>query len=391
MIEGFDVRTLTVVLLMLAIIHGIGLFCYAKTQSSFRGFWHISAGFLFLAFGFGFISFRGVVSDWLAIVISGFLVVYSINLVGTGILRFFDRPSKNFERLGYVLLVLQVTSFSYFTAYMFDAQWRVSIICSILASQCLYIALQLWRINKGLNLLSVRIFYCSLFVYGLVFVSRAIWSMLYYDVSTKTVITITHISSLLTFLLFLVTTSLIIIWAASDRLQKSLQRQASIDPLTQTYNRRALESLAKVEIARSERESRPFSLVIIDIDDFKNINDSLGHQFGDHVLVSVCQLVSKNLRPYDILARYGGEEFVLLLPNTQTEDALKLAEKLRSIIAEHPFRLPETTETKYVTASFGLTQANLLNCSWEQLVSKADEALYEAKNGGRNKVAYRQG
>ncbi len=159
-----------------------------------------------------------------------------------------------------------------------------------------------------------------------------------------------------------------------------LYRLASTDPLTGVCNRRYFEQGLEVEMARAQRYGEPLALALLDIDHFKSINDSFGHHTGDEVLIEVTKRAQCNLRTSDLLARWGGEEFVVLLPHCNAANAMNLAEKLRVLIAEHPFPVVGP-----VTASFGVAEywpPETLD-SW---VMRVDAALYEAKSAGRNTV-----
>ncbi|NCC41599.1 MAG: response regulator, partial [Gammaproteobacteria bacterium] len=154
-----------------------------------------------------------------------------------------------------------------------------------------------------------------------------------------------------------------------------LNRLATTDRLTGSANRWAFETRAEVEIGRSQRYGEPLSLILFDIDHFKSINDRFGHLVGDRVLIEIARRVRLDLRGVDMLARWGGEEFTILLPNCCLADAVKLAEKLRALMADTPF-----AEAGAVTSSFGVAD-------WAQgddldrWVKRADEALYAAKAG----------
>lgn len=164
-------------------------------------------------------------------------------------------------------------------------------------------------------------------------------------------------------------------------LEKKLHRLATTDELTGLYNRRMFKELCNKEISRAERHHKSFSLAIFDIDYFKNINDTHGHDIGDFVLKTMAQLCMEQIRQDDSLARWGGEEFVLLLPNTALREAVELCERLRQTIAEYNFsQLPQ------ITVSFGLTEF-VPEDDIESLVKKADQALYAAKESGRNKLS----
>jgi diguanylate cyclase (GGDEF)-like protein len=384
MLESFNPQTLAAMIILLASINGFAFCCYAKTQSSFRGFWQIGIGFIVLAISFVLISCRNYFSDWLTIVLSGFLAVYSIKMIGGGILRFFESAYTPYKQLCNAFLIAQPLLFTYFAIIAFDAQWRIAIICCILAIQCFFLAFKLFQIVDKVHRPAIKLL-CGLFItYGSVFLLRVLWSALYYQEASKDAQSVAYISSLLTFLMMIVITSFIIIWVANDRLLRDLKRQATRDPLTNIYNRRALEAFVQKEIARSKRNGKPFSVIIADIDLFKSINDQYGHQFGDHILVQFTELLSNNLRKYDIFARFGGEEFIVIMPNTLENDALKLANKLCQLVQETHFGCSMTDVNVSITASFGVTDSTPDNSEWAQLLSRSDAALYQAKQQGRN-------
>ncbi|MDR3089224.1 MAG: GGDEF domain-containing protein [Desulfobulbaceae bacterium] len=166
-----------------------------------------------------------------------------------------------------------------------------------------------------------------------------------------------------------------------------LDHLANLDGLTGIYNHRYFQSALDQELNRAARNKSEMSLVIIDIDHFKRINDTYGHQAGDFVLVSFARTLKKYLRNYDTLARYGGEEFAVILPETNCEEAIIVARKLRVAVAEQTFS--DKNEDYKVTASFGIANANPSldeHFSKSIFVNQADEALYEAKSKGRNRV-----
>ena len=164
--------------------------------------------------------------------------------------------------------------------------------------------------------------------------------------------------------------------------EQKLVEMNTTDALTGMYNRRFLESRLKEECARQRRYARPFSLLMIDIDFFKKVNDTYGHQGGDLVLQAVAAKAKSLIRSTDFFARYGGEEFCCLLPETDTEAAEKVAEHLRIQIAEMESRF-EGQSIK-VTISLGIS-AFLPDDSPETLLKRADDALYQAKSSGRNR------
>jgi len=169
------------------------------------------------------------------------------------------------------------------------------------------------------------------------------------------------------------------------RTNEKLEALSYTDPLTRTYNRRFLMKDLEKEMLRARRNQTSLSLVLLDIDHFKTINDTYGHQNGDQVLVSIADVTMKKMRCHDIVARYGGEEFVIVLPETFLPDALLVAERLRESVQE--IRFPSPMESLTVTLSLGVAtlSTDIVDGS-DSLIRRADEALYRAKKNGRNRV-----
>ena len=166
----------------------------------------------------------------------------------------------------------------------------------------------------------------------------------------------------------------------NKRMTNSLQRLATTDDLTGAYNRRQFGEVIKYEIHRAIRYMDTLSLIMFDLDHFKRINDTYGHNAGDEVLKTVADRVKDNIRVTDIFARVGGEEFTILVPATGLEGAKVVADKLRQSIESHAF---ETVGI--VTASFGVAEFSRDEKS-EGLIKRSDNALYAAKANGRNRV-----
>jgi diguanylate cyclase (GGDEF)-like protein/PAS domain S-box-containing protein len=154
---------------------------------------------------------------------------------------------------------------------------------------------------------------------------------------------------------------------------------STIDPLTKVYNRLKFDEILQTEIERAKRYKTIFSLIMFDIDDFKKINDTYGHQIGDYVLKEIANLVKENIRATDFLARWGGEEFMVLAPHTNLTCAEKLAYKLKYVIENHNFKIGK------ITASFGVTEYKEGDTP-NSIIYRADESLYKAKNKGKNQV-----
>jgi diguanylate cyclase (GGDEF)-like protein len=170
------------------------------------------------------------------------------------------------------------------------------------------------------------------------------------------------------------------------RLFDEIQQLAITDPLTKLYNRRKFEELSTKEFERSRRYHHPLCLIMIDLDQFKQINDTYGHIVGDQVLSGLASLCRNNLRVTDILARYGGEEFVILLPETSAEQAMATAERLRQDCAQTEFSSNQGEIN--ITISIGVDELTADCSSLEMLIDRADQALYASKNFGRNTCTF---
>lgn len=176
--------------------------------------------------------------------------------------------------------------------------------------------------------------------------------------------------------------------AERNLLTDKLRELATTDELTGICNRREANRLLKKETMRFRRYGNPVAVLLLDIDYFKSVNDTYGHQIGDEVLKWVAAKLGDSVRTVDTAARYGGEEFIVILPQTDRADAFVIAERARQNIAEKPFIFEQESGQTInipVTASIGVATAENA-CSEEEIVEAADEALYRAKHAGRNRV-----
>ena len=168
---------------------------------------------------------------------------------------------------------------------------------------------------------------------------------------------------------------------------QQLEGEAITDELTGLHNRRSFNRVWKAELARAQRHRLPVSVLLLDIDHFKSINDACGHKTGDDVLAAIGRLLMQTVRASDVTARYGGEEFAVIAPHTPPEAAQGLAEKLRRTVELHAYKsLGERNPERKVTVSIGVAGCANAADGCEGMFERADQALYAAKHAGRNRV-----
>ncbi|HSI57717.1 MAG TPA: GGDEF domain-containing protein [Ideonella sp.] len=183
---------------------------------------------------------------------------------------------------------------------------------------------------------------------------------------------------------------IVLVVLEAEAARRTAERLAMTDPLTGAYNRRHFFHVGEQALARALGEQHALSVLLLDIDHFKSVNDQHGHAFGDQVLNEVAAACQASLRKGDMLARFGGEEFVVLLPATGPAEAARLAERLRGTIAQLAIPAAGSAPIR-PTVSIGVATTPLATTSLDKLLVKADQAMYLAKHGGRNRVVSHAG
>ncbi|MDF4657465.1 sensor domain-containing diguanylate cyclase [Vibrio alginolyticus] len=186
---------------------------------------------------------------------------------------------------------------------------------------------------------------------------------------------------LFNFMIFIVLIAFFVIVFQSYRNQNKLLKMSATDFLTQLLNRNKMVELLSQEYDKTKRYNSTYTVMMFDIDYFKSINDKFGHSVGDDYLIEFSRLIHRNIRTSDSLARWGGEEFVLLLPNTDENNSILVAEKLRNLVENYSFSGP-----KNITVSIGISQVQSGDKSLDDAIARADKALYHSKENGRNQA-----
>jgi len=174
----------------------------------------------------------------------------------------------------------------------------------------------------------------------------------------------------------------------NSQLYEKTVLRAHSDPLTGLWNHGYFQFLLQEELEKAKATRTPLSLIMLDIDDFKIYNDSLGHQAGDKILIELAVVLKNKSRKMDLVCRYGGEEFTIILPQTDKNEAFLIAERIRQDIEKHRFIHEEILPSKKFTVSLGLASFPENGPSSSELIAASDKALYQAKHKGKNNTCY---
>lgn len=314
------------------------------------------------------------------------LYLVSMAMQWMGFYWFVVRKPFRYRRLWIPIgLVLAAYTFTYLDKISYTG----NVINLPFVALCGFSAWTLWRYRSGPFAAVARV--SAMVVSGQVCVAayRAILTNLSYAQPWKTVDAHSDprwLYSLAAAAFFAACVAMCEMWFLVTELQGELAERARTDPLTGALNRRSMEEIALRETARSQRYGNALSMIMVNIDNFKHLNDTRGHAAGDCALQLLVRRLLCLLRQQDSLARMGGEEFAILLPDTTGEAALITAERVRRMVEE--LEVPFETGPLKMTVCAGVAQLDLA-CGWEEMMRRADAAMYEAKRRGRNLVSAR--
>jgi len=380
LLNSFDLQT-TIFLIGIAVLTQASLIALQSVLvKEYHGVRTAALGNLGLAIGLVLVALRNVLPDLISIILANYLQVIGVALLYVAVCRF---TAEKYSRFLIAVSVLPVfLLFPYYTFVDNNLFVRIVLIDFGEALLLVAMALALRRVRRSAYYITSNLLMFIFGLYAILLTARSIgavqhppeslfalnWGQVFYAV---------------TFFVASYLWSSVFSLMVSQRLQNDLNELATMDSLTRVINRRGMTRLLEAEFARKTRTNSDFSILLIDVDRFKLINDEHGHHTGDHVLHALAQKLSSSLRAQDFVARWGGEEFVALLPATSSKDALEIAERLRTEVEKESFL---SENKRPITISIGIGNSTLCD-DMDKLYKAADAALYKAKRT-RNAVAW---
>jgi diguanylate cyclase (GGDEF)-like protein len=371
----FDVRTVAVFVALTFFIQAMAIGAQAfliRELKQYRGVGAALLANLCVAVGLLLRMFAALLPEFLTTILSNILLLVGPALFYVALSQFTGFRYSRMLLIGVIATVL--VFLAYFTYWDDDIRNRMIAFSVGSVSMVFILIYQLWRIQKTALRFSARLMLVSFLIHGLFLVLRVISIILAPPQESFNLTPAQSATYLLSFAIsFFWTTGFVLM--VSHRLRNDLMEIATIDVLTRIPNRRATQAFLEKELSRTQRHQGEFSTLLIDIDDFKHVNDRWGHAVGDEVLVRTASLFQAMIRKQDLVGRWGGEEFLFIIPGPC--DAGALAERIRSEIAHTKYR--QGTVTFHITVSIGVACADQTSLGDETL-KKADDALYIAKS-----------
>jgi len=379
----FDVRTLVVITLSASVIAVLAmLFLYIGHRQE-RALKHAVYALAMQSLGLFSLALRNVAPDWLSIVVANTLIIVGGVYLMVGSVRIFYRRAFRLRWL--VLLGLLTLAIFWYLTYVRNDYFLRVVAFAVIASGLAFMgAREFFRpvedeIWCGPRLLTMAL----LLGYG---VSALVRIPMAWVGGTRELLapTVGNMISYLSGSLLLGLWPFLMALLVGQRLLAQQRHLAMTDLLTGVLNRRGFEEAMQREFSRAARKNETLSLLLLDIDHFKQINDRFGHQLGDRVLALLTKHVSGTLRTEDVFGRLGGEEFGVILPSIDHAQALEVAERIRGLVAALPIDAAQAQA--HITVSIGVASTDADGREWDSLYRVADQRLYDVKTAGRNQV-----
>ncbi|MCK8060043.1 MULTISPECIES: GGDEF domain-containing protein [unclassified Fusibacter] len=380
-----DIRTISVLTIVYNLILGIIMLIYSFKKEGSKGIKNVGLGLIFAGTGFLFIAYRDFISEFFTVIVSNTLIIMGVMSIFHGLSYFITHKKRN-KAFEWVALLLMIALFIQFTYFQPNINMRVVIISIYQIVYFYRIAhLLIFKVPKLLERIGL--------VLSLVFLLAILVSMvrIYSTLIEQPIDNLMsagsiHALAIILYQLLPFNLSLGMFWISITVYEEKLEVQAMTDYLTTLYNRAAILKLGEAELKRARRHAYPVGVVMCDIDHFKRINDTYGHDAGDVTLKTVSDIIRSNIRLSDMVGRFGGEEFLLIIPDITQLNLLQLVNKIRLLIEEHTIQY-DKHEIK-VTLSFGVDLIGPDSYHLTDAIKSADEALYMAKANGRNRVEF---
>lgn len=384
---SLDVQTIAFFSALLALAQLLVPLFFTRLTTHYRGISYWVAATICSVIGFLLAAARGIIPDFLSIVVANTLHLTTACLIYSSCRLFVQRPLPRQWLYGVPLAT--AAFMAYFTFVDNNINLRVLYYSLVVGCLVIHCAIELFQIRDPRLRLSYW-FTASVFLfYGIYLLAIRIPLGWIYPIQEIFTSNPAQISSMVVNLLAGVLWTMGFAFMVTQRLILELNRTATHDFLTETLNRRAAQAQINESLERIPRTVTPVSILLLDIDHFKQVNDQYGHEVGDQVLVAVAALLRRHVRATDMVARWGGEEFLILLRDTGAGTALSVAERLIRLIAETPISMGTTTIACNVSIGIATTATDHTNSA--ALIRAADHALYHAKRTGRNRVVAHHG
>ncbi|KYN88802.1 histidine kinase [Vibrio cidicii] len=377
-----DIRTLSIITVLVSTAYGIGMLMLKAIQTThIRGLQTLVFAIFLIAFGFLALSFGNSTTFWLSKILANSAIGLGYALIVTGLSQFRQASSNNtaIALAGFPVLVLYLI---FYSEFQMSTNARIMVLSMYISLCCALSAYVVARGEAKDHPIAVRLLSAAFSLMSLWMLFRAGFTYHSAEIADFMLASDVHQISFLLSIALILALGFTFPLMVNARLVINIYNTSLLDPLTNLYNRRAMEDMVPRELSRVERTHSELSIILLDIDHFKQVNDQYGHQVGDVTLAGIGQLLNTHLRGQDLSFRIGGEEFLILLPDTNLDSALVVAEKLRQIMSETQF---SAKQQEPCTASFGVAQL-LQHDEWDSLLNRADAALYLAKRKGRNRV-----
>jgi diguanylate cyclase (GGDEF)-like protein len=384
-VMNLDPRTLAAALLAQLAALGLLSLYFGSRQPGARAMDSWGAGMLMVAAGFGGIALRGIVPDLLSITVANTLAMGSSLFIYRALRTFNGRPVH--DPAGLAAVVACTVLIYVFSAIVPSLPVRIAAMSSVIAILFARNALELRGPSPAEIRGSKRFMAVVFWGLAVIMATRFVYAVVNWDTDLMAP-NVAQCTFFVVIMLLATIGTFGMFWMVIQGLNLELTRQAARDSLTGMLNRRSFMLEMERELARAKRGGGMLSIAIFDLDHFKDLNDAHGHPAGDEVLRGIAACMQATIRQPDILARYGGEEFALLMPDTDTEMAMRVCERIR--IAVQVGGVEWNGRRMSITISGGVAAFALHGMASDTLIAAADAALYEAKRAGRNQVARAQ-